>query len=256
MTGLLLSLLFLSCNASDSIALEQRAHQLKASYPEHIKEVNTDAIYWTDGTLMKLNETDTHQTSLADQLLQPGYVQGIAHNAPSHDPGRIRCELFFKKMYGSCPQDVEKHLVTIDWMPRIFGFGTYRLPVTQINNIDKKLQAISDELEELVINHPEYIVFLKNPGGTYNWRFIANTTKLSNHSFGMTIDINSTVTEYWQWELAKQHLPISEATPLQYKNSLPGEIVLIFEKYGFIWGGKWYHYDTMHFEYRPELFLK
>jgi D-alanyl-D-alanine carboxypeptidase len=23
--------------------------------------------------------------------------------------------------------------------------------------------------------------------------------------------------------------------------------------YGFIWGGKWYHYDTMHFEYRPEL---
>ncbi|MDD5211432.1 MAG: M15 family metallopeptidase, partial [Sulfuricurvum sp.] len=24
-------------------------------------------------------------------------------------------------------------------------------------------------------------------------------------------------------------------------------------KYGFIWGGRWYHYDTMHFEYRPEL---
>ncbi|MBP9613702.1 MAG: M15 family metallopeptidase, partial [Sulfurospirillum sp.] len=26
------------------------------------------------------------------------------------------------------------------------------------------------------------------------------------------------------------------------------------EKYGFVWGGRWYHYDTMHFEYRPELF--
>ena len=25
------------------------------------------------------------------------------------------------------------------------------------------------------------------------------------------------------------------------------------EKHGFIWGGKWYHYDTMHFEYRPEI---
>jgi type I restriction enzyme R subunit len=24
--------------------------------------------------------------------------------------------------------------------------------------------------------------------------------------------------------------------------------VQIFEKRGFIWGGKWYHYDTMHFE--------
>jgi hypothetical protein len=34
---------------------------------------------------------------------------------------------------------------------------------------------------------------------------------------------------------------------------MPYEIVDIFEKQGFIWGGKWYHFDTMHFEYRPEL---
>ncbi|WP_228384801.1 M15 family metallopeptidase [Campylobacter pinnipediorum] len=26
----------------------------------------------------------------------------------------------------------------------------------------------------------------------------------------------------------------------------------IFEKNGFIWGGRWKHFDTMHFEYRPE----
>ena len=32
------------------------------------------------------------------------------------------------------------------------------------------------------------------------------------------------------------------------------ELVNIFEKNGFIWGGRWYHYDTMHFEYRPEMF--
>jgi len=31
------------------------------------------------------------------------------------------------------------------------------------------------------------------------------------------------------------------------------EIIDIFERRGFIWGGKWSHYDTMHFEYRPEL---
>jgi D-alanyl-D-alanine carboxypeptidase len=27
----------------------------------------------------------------------------------------------------------------------------------------------------------------------------------------------------------------------------------IFEQHGFVWGGKWRHHDTMHFEYRPEL---
>jgi peptidoglycan LD-endopeptidase CwlK len=42
---------------------------------------------------------------------------------------------------------------------------------------------------------------------------------------------------------------------IPYRNKVPFEIVSIFEKHGFIWGGKWYHYDTMHFEYRPELFL-
>ena len=38
-----------------------------------------------------------------------------------------------------------------------------------------------------------------------------------------------------------------------YKNDIPWETVRIFEAHGFIWGGKWYHSDTMHFEYRPEL---
>jgi D-alanyl-D-alanine carboxypeptidase len=34
---------------------------------------------------------------------------------------------------------------------------------------------------------------------------------------------------------------------------VPAAIVHVFEHNGFIWGGRWYHYDTMHFEYRPEL---
>jgi hypothetical protein len=34
---------------------------------------------------------------------------------------------------------------------------------------------------------------------------------------------------------------------------MAAEIVLTFERHGFIWGGKWGHFDTMHFEYRPEL---
>ena len=29
--------------------------------------------------------------------------------------------------------------------------------------------------------------------------------------------------------------------------------VRVFEKHWFIRGGRWHHYDTMHFEYRPEL---
>jgi hypothetical protein len=44
-----------------------------------------------------------------------------------------------------------------------------------------------------------------------------------------------------------------EPKGFRFRNRLPVEIVQIFEKHGFIWGGKWEHFDTMHFEYRPEL---
>jgi len=35
----------------------------------------------------------------------------------------------------------------------------------------------------------------------------------------------------------------------------PDIVIDIFEKEGFIWGGKWTVWDNMHFEYRPELIL-
>jgi len=61
--------------------------------------------------------------------------------------------------------------------------------------------------------------------------------------------LNTKYSNYWQWDCKCT----SENVDLSYKNKIPQGIIDIFEKHGFIWGGKWYHYDTMHFEYRPEL---
>jgi hypothetical protein len=60
------------------------------------------------------------------------------------------------------------------------------------------------------------------------------------HGWGAAIDINPNATSYWMWG----H---------QRRLSVAPEVIAIFESHGFIWGGKWAHYDTMHFEYRPEL---
>jgi hypothetical protein len=110
--------------------------------------------------------------------------------------------------------------------------------------VAEKLKALSNELDALPA---ELIKYLTPSAGTYNCRVIAGTSRPSVHGSGAAIDINVNFSDYWRW--AKQdalgHYP--------YKNRIPWEIVEIFEKHGFIWGGKWYHYDTMHFEYRPEL---
>ena len=35
----------------------------------------------------------------------------------------------------------------------------------------------------------------------------------------------------------------------------PLAFVKAFEREGFVWGGKWLFFDTMHFEYRPEILM-
>jgi len=73
---------------------------------------------------------------------------------------------------------------------------------------------------------------------------------MSMHAYAAAIDINTRHTTYWQWVK-----PGPDGT-YRWSNEIPREIIAIFEKHGFIWGGRWYHFDTMHFEYRPELLAK
>ena len=75
--------------------------------------------------------------------------------------------------------------------------------------------------------------------GTYNCRTIANTSRLSVHAFGAAIDINSKFADYWEWSKGKDG-------KVAWKNRVPGAIGEIFERHGFIWGAKWYHFDSMH----------
>ena len=35
----------------------------------------------------------------------------------------------------------------------------------------------------------------------------------------------------------------------------PPSFVEVFEQHGFVWGGKWLYFDTIHFEYRPEALI-
>jgi peptidoglycan L-alanyl-D-glutamate endopeptidase CwlK len=237
---------------------------LKRTYSEYIKAVNSRYITWSDGTKMpvqggKLDKSWQEKLdapSLADQLEQDPYIAGKPKNLstyhPHTDPGRIRYEPFFSKMYGGTPSMVKSRLTTIYWMPKFFG-KRYPLQVTTVNSVDKKMEQVSEELEELVVLHPDFLRYLKAPAGFFQWRTIAESKRLSPHSYGIALDLNGTYSNYWQWELQKHGLPVKESTPLQYINHIPWEIVLIFEKYGFIWGGKWYHFDTMHFEYRPDI---
>lgn len=220
--------------------------RLEKAYPESIQTISHKYIAWKDGTKMLVRG----HLPFIDKLASMYYhLDKSVGSISKEDIQRDRYEPFFKKMYGGSAEEVKKKLVTIYWMPNIFG-TRYPLKVTTVNGVDKKLQRISAELEKLP---PSYHKFLANPAGGFYWRKVAHQSYLSSHSFGIAIDINSSYSNYWLWDLQKLKRPIAQ---LGYHNRVPLRIVQIFEKEGFFWGGRWnQYYDTMHFEYRPELFI-
>ncbi len=87
-----------------------------------------------------------------------------------------------------------------------------------------------------------------NNTSAFNYRFIAGTKKLSNHSFGRAIDINPLLNPYIRKDL---HQPEGSV----YDTTQPGTItkstflVKEFKKLGWDWGGNWKdRKDYQHFE--------
>ena len=113
-----------------------------------------------------------------------------------------------------------------------------------MNGAAQALQAVSDEADLRAELKP-----FVTGASTFNWRPIAGTRRLSPHSFGIAIDVCVGKSDYWRWS----NRGAGESDTIAYCNRMAAELVRIFERHGFVWGGRWYHYDTMHFEYRPEL---
>jgi peptidoglycan LD-endopeptidase CwlK len=246
------------------------------AYPNHIVAFQDGCLVWEDGTHMPLKNKNAEQpTSFQEALDQPDLCGQVSTPYPlgpdylssmketEYEPGRIRYDLFFKKMYGATADEVKCNLREVPWMPGTFGESARKLLFTQINGIADKIRRISDELDVLCAAHPEFKKYLEGVGGSFNWRVIAGTTRQSAHSWGMTIDINVATSNYWLWDFKSEHSIPKDQNVMEkdvrtdqlpeYRNRIPYEIIEIFEKYDFIWGGKWRHYDTMHFEYRPEI---
>lgn len=227
-----------------SYAATDEIERLKIAYPESIQEVSNHYITWKDGTRMLVR-----QFPLMDQLMANVHKVDLTQGSISiADVTNDNLEVLFRKMYGNSSQDVKKNLVTIYWMSGIYG-KKYPLNVTTVNGVDKRLLRISSALEKLPSSYHKYVA---KPASSFYWRNVAKETYLSLHSFGIAIDINLDYSNYWLWDFIKAK---KEVKKMHYKNRIPMEIVEIFEKEGFAWGGRWFHYDTMHFEYRPDLFV-
>ncbi len=227
------------------ISLTDKLTILQKIYPDHILKIEKNKLILSNKQELVIDDgrSKNHQTKLQnpdiEDMLSQNYPLGECLNKNlqvNFDPGRIRNERLMKHLYGSNPKEIQKNLTSVNW------FGQ-KLKFTKKHNAHKALIKVRDELAK----YKALKKYLTPSAGTFNWRKISGTKRLSVHSFAAAIDINIKYAHYWRWSGDKPGKVRS------YKNKVPEKIINIFENNGFIWGGKWYHYDTMHFEYRPEL---
>ena len=198
------------------------------------------ALPFDDG-VTKTNEERLARPDLEDMLAVPyrrGPITPVVD--PSHDPGRVRVEALFRAAYGGTPDAVSSALVPVELRGRRVSF--HRRAADALRRVSARLDRIAT---------PAIDRSFASLGGTFAARPIAGTDRTSAHAWGIAIDLDPSLGDYWRNESSAA---AGKSAQLHWRNRVPPEVVEAFEAEGFAWGGRWYHYDTMHFEYRPELF--
>ena len=247
-----------ACEATDLFALtlpnsgeDPVSLALALAYPELDVNLRTGRIRFANGGVLDIgidqNRPARDRLSSATIREQFHYNYPLSFDleprkTPFEDPGRPRNDAFFRHLYfeseAVARQSLDKVQLPDQYRPNFY--------MTRRNNVSCQMARALSHISHLDI---EFAPAFAKIGGSFNWRRISETDRLSAHSFGIAFDLNTAMGGYWKWS------GVPEGQAFDYDNKIPAEIVATFERYGFIWGGKWHHFDGMHFEYRPELIL-
>ncbi len=246
------------------------------AYPDVIEKVikqhgdwavelhNGSVFYWANGRML------AEEKRISWEEYRP--YQVYAYTGKPRDPSGYTDEDVerLRNRTGHDVRGVPQPPQDIDFLKALVGVGDrveteasivkamlFGKPVNVNKEAAKKFDIITAEVEELASTDAEVKEFLDTLSEVsgYSWRFVAGTNRLSNHSYGLAIDIlprgwgNKMM--YWSW--VKDFNDDWMLVPQEDLWAPPEKVIKILEKHGFIWGGTWPIYDTMHFEYRPEL---
>lgn len=241
-------------NVSYDVTMKQDILCLMIAYPEYISDIvcsdngNVSIVMKSGRKILY----DDKRTKSFDQKLSNSDLQDTMEQIypltqvtklleKNFDPGRFRSYSLLSEVYGSSKRQVESNLINTN-----LGFRSYLF--NKNNNASISLKTLMKELMSVSQNRTDIRNCLLPLNGTFNYRIIAGTGQLSPHSFGIAIDIAYNKYDYWKWA--------TDAEGAKRLAAYPKEIPKIFENSNFVWGGKWNHFDIMHFEYRPEIILK
>jgi len=130
--------------------------------------------------------------------------------------------------------------------------------IPEIKEIFKFILEIKFPLQSVIpisyFNFNDILSIEKNNTSGFNYRYILNTNRLSNHAFGLAVDINPEQNIYFKLDQNGKEIfryPVGGIYDKNVAGTLYAEhpVVLKFKELGFKWGGDWTDYkDYQHFE--------
>ena len=202
-----------------------------------------------DGGRMVLDGRATSKVQ-CDPIFYPYALSPLTEPPP---PGELPtyCTDLMESLWGHTETEIRRHGRSITFLDhRMF---VNEMLVDPLSSVEQDIRRAA-ESDAAVANWASHIAV------TYSFmsREIAGSSNRSYHSWGMAVDLvpgsYGGRHVYWRWSRVYDREGW-EQIPLDERWSPPEPVIEIFERHGFVWGGKWPHFDNIHFEYRPEIIL-
>ena len=220
-------------------------------------------LYWAGGRLLTeeaLSRKDNYtpilyfypETIKNPETMTPVEIEKLKSDSLKESESKKGSAMFFYDFIydGFVRERLESKIKEIDYLG--LKIKIHEMLIEKARKVEKKILDAAKADRDIQIFLDELTV------DAYYWRVISGTDRKSFHSLGIAIDILPKnlhgKQSYWAW--ARDKFGEDWVTlPFDMRWFPPEKVIKIFESEGFIWGGKWNIWDTMHFEYRPELLL-
>lgn len=161
------------------------------------------------------------------------------------------CTDLLESLWGATEHEIRRHGRSISFLDhRMFVNELLVDPLAAVEadllRVAEADDGVSRWIDELDVTY------------SFSYREIAGSRTRSQHGWGLAVDFVPRSYHgravYWRWSRV---LSGDEwyRIPVEERWSPPQRVIDTFERHGFIWGGKWPHFDGIHFEYRPEIIL-
>jgi hypothetical protein len=232
---------------------------LRASYGERIEDmgweegelyftVRGSRIYFMGGRMLsEEHKADYHRYDPILYRYPIGYMQALPEKV--HHPTN-RSTDFLDALVGDTEREV---VLSSGWV----NFFKHRIFVHDL--CKEPLRRVESRIAGASLESPEVRDYVDGISIIFSMdrRKVDGSDALSYHAYGLALDIVPHTyggkQVYWRWSAVWKNG--WDCILLTERWQPPQAVIDAFEGEGFVWGGKWYHFDTIHFEYRPEIIL-